>query len=75
MKKLLINDSNDEAYRDTVDRFIAEVEPLAGFRPESPIQAISLLISAFRDMEPAIEALQDLVAHLDLIESEDHDKP
>ena len=48
-----------------MDGLIEAVEPIAGFRPENSVQAISLLVSEFKKMEPAMTALQDLMVALD----------
>jgi len=64
---LLLNDTNSgEDYEEAVEELIAVVEPIAGFRPDGPIQAISLLLKAFRDLEPAMEALQGVLNTMEL---------
>jgi|GEM_PF-6195166 len=55
----------DESCKEAMDGLIEAVEPIAGFRPENSAQAISLLVSEFKKMEPAMTALQDLMVALD----------
>ncbi|PHS79373.1 MAG: hypothetical protein COB59_01955 [Rhodospirillaceae bacterium] len=68
----LLNDTNSgEGYQEAVEELIATVEPISGFRPAGPIQAISLLLKAFRDLEPAMESLQGVLNTMELEGMED----
>lgn len=51
-----------EDYQQAAEDLVDAVEPIAGFMPEDAIQAVSLLIAEYYKLEPAMEALQNLVS-------------
>ncbi|OFX09107.1 MAG: hypothetical protein A2516_11780 [Alphaproteobacteria bacterium RIFOXYD12_FULL_60_8] len=73
MNNLFFHGGDNEEYQTAAEELIDAVEPIAGFRPEDTIQAVSLLVDAYLKLTPAMEALQQLASMADLVRYREHD--
>jgi len=71
VNNLFFEGGDNEDYQAAAEDLIDAVEPIAGFRPEDAIQAVSLLVTAHRKLDPAMEALQNLVSQAAFIRDQD----
>jgi len=62
-----------EQYQKAAEDLVDAVEPIAGFRPEDAIQAVSLVIAEYYKLEPAMEALQNLVSEAAFVRDKKYD--